>query len=731
VCIVDIKDGKPKQIICGAPNVRKGAKVPVALPGTVLPAGIKIERRQIRTLHSEGMICSEEELGLGGDAQGILILPDSVNVGGNLGEELGLIDTVLVISVTPNRGDCLSVVGIAREIAALSSQKLKMPDSKVEEQEEKVEDKIHIQIENPDLCKRYTSKMVTGVHIESSPLWMRRRLILSGLRPINNIVDITNYVMIEMGQPLHAFDYEKLQGKKIIVRCARKKEKILCLDGVERTLLERALVISDGSGPVAIAGVMGGEEAGVDESTEMVLLESAHFVPWCIRRTSKSLNLVSESSYRFERGVDPEGTVNVLLRACHFIQKIAKGEVLSGVVDIKEKSAKKLIRLNPGRIKRILGIPVPSHTSILRSLGFQTEKRKDYYEVEIPSWRFDVSEEIDLIEEIARIYDYDRIPSTLPKGELPSSHEEKKREVFRVCRDILTRLSLTEVMCYSFIGPTLLSKFLLNPTPNAIQLDNPVSEDFRMLRFSLIPGLLKVAEENISRGERDIKIFELHSVYHYGEDKSPREPTHLALLITGNWTESSWLYPGEKASFYRLKGIIQTLFSELGIDSLRFEESTHPSLAREYSFSIWVEDTNAGLLGEVNSLVMENFSLPEKTYISELSMEKLLPFVRLKKKVTSPPKYPPVMRDISLLVPSGVSASQIEKIILDEAKELVEKIKLFDCYEGEQIPKGYKSLSYSIYFRSEERTLTDSEMTGLQERIIRKLEKDLGLQLRS
>lgn len=765
ICMVDVGEDSPKQIICGASNVKEAIKVPVILPGSSLPNGLKIEKRAIRGIQSEGMICSKVELELEDDSDGIWILPDKCKVGEELSDEIETDDAVIDIKITPNRGDCLSIMGIARELAALTlnqpdvtsddsgsstSQKLKLPPTTVKETNPvrdksldgtsgKIKDKIDIEVENLGLCPRYTARMLESAQIKDSPYWIRRRLLLAGVRPINNIVDITNYVMLETGQPLHAFDYDKIAcppnldgrgDRKIIVRQAKDNEKILCLDGVQRALSSRALVIADGKKPIALAGIMGGEEAGVNKNTKNILLESANFSSTLIRKTSKSLNIASESSYRFERGVDIEGTAFAADRACYLIQELSGGKVVSGTVDIKGKIAKKTISFDPAEIKRILGVEIASYEKILKGLGFEVKKGKGCLKVRAPSWRNDIKEEIDLIEEIARVNNYDLIPLSLPLGKMPALKENNKEKIIKKCRSILNRLSLNEVLNYSFISADLLKKASMGITDETIKIENAISEEFEILRASLIPSLLQTAQENISKDEKNLKIFELRSIYKYSKNKLPEENIRLGILLIGDWHQPSWITSsGVKSSFYVLKGVIETLFNELGI-KLDYKEEKQPFFSDGFSFSLFKNDVKIGMLGEAHSKLMDNFSLKEKTYIAEVDLELLLPFVLLKKKIQPLPKYPPVVRDVSFIVPDNISSEWIEKIILEEAKELLENIKLFDYYKGKQVPEGFKSMSYSLYFRSAQKTLTDSEVNQLQDKIIKKLE-ELGLKLRS
>ncbi len=730
ICMVDVSEGSPKHIICGASNVKEGIKVPVVLPGTTLPTGLKIEKRAIRGIESEGMICSEVELGLSDSSEGIWILPDKCEVGKELSDVMGLKDAVVEIKITPNRGDCLSILGVAREIAALTSQELKLPPIKIKETKEKTKDKINVEVKDANLCPRYTARIITGIQIKDSPQWMKKRLILAGVRPINNIVDITNYVMFETGQPLHAFDYDKISDRQIIIRKAKDNEKILCLDGAQKTLSSQDLVIADSKKPIALAGVMGGEEAGVSQNTKNILLESANFAPQSIRKTSKSLNLATESSYRFERGVDPEGTVFAANRACYLMQELASGEIISGTADVKGKVTQKTISFNPSEIKRVLGVEVASYNKILQRLGFDTKKNGNRLHVKVPSFRNDVKEEIDLIEEIARINNYDLIPTSLPLGRMPSLREDNRGKVIKKCRSILNRLSLNEVVNYSFISADLIKKSLMNITDETIKIDNPISEEFEFLRYSLVPSLLQVSEGNISRGEKNIRIFELRSIYGYGKSKSPKEDLHIGIFITGDWQEPNWINPEQKASFYVLKGIIETLFGELGIE-LSYKKEKHSIFSETYTFSLLKDNINVGMIGEANSVLMDKFSLKEKTYIAEIDLELLMPSIQLRRKIKSAPKYPPIIRDVSFIVPDPVSSNKIEETMIKEGDGLIQRIKLFDYYKGKQVPEGHKSMSYSLCFRSDKKTLTDDEVNQLQNNIIRKLEEELGLKLRS
>lgn len=732
VCSVDVGEQSAKQIICGAGNVKKGIKVPVVLPGAVLPNGMKIEKRKIRGIESCGMICSEEELGLADNSEGIWILPDKVRKGEELSDELNLNEPVLDITLTPNRGDCLSILGISRELSALTSKKLKVPPHSFHETNNKIKDKLDVEVENSSLCPRYTAKMIAGIQLRESPPWMRKRLLLCGVRPINNIVDITNYVMLETGQPLHAFDYEKLTGRKIIVRLAKPKEKILCLDEIERRLSGQNLVIADGKRPVAVAGVIGGEEASVSVGTKNIVLESANFSASSVRKTSRDLNLSTESSYRFERDTNPADTAFAAQRACYLIEKLANGKVLSGTIDVKKKTYPRSISFNPAQIERILGVEIPSYEKLLKGLGFKVKKQSGkVLKVSVPSWRSDVKQEIDLIEEVARMNNYDRIPVTLPSGEMPPLIQDRKERIINKLRDVLNRLSLNEVVNFSLIGKSLIKKSLLKVNPEkAIKIDNAISEDFEFLRFSLIPSLLQVANENVSRGEKNVRIFELRRIYRYDRNKSPKESLRLGILLTGDWQEHSWVHSGQRTSFYVLNGILETLTDELSLE-LAYNHERHPFFSDACSFSFFKYNTKVGVIGEVDSNVIENFSLKEKTYVAEIDIEKLLTFIKLERKIKPIAKYPAVARDVSFIVPDEISSGQIEKIMFKEGAPLIRTVKMFDYYKGKQVQSGFVGMTYSMYFRSTQKTLTDKEVTEKQDKIIKKLQEKLGLELRS
>ena len=707
------------QVICGAPNVREGIKAPLILPGFALPDGTSIRKVKIRGVVSEGMLCSEKELGVGEDASGIWILPSHLKTGGDLFQELSLNEWIIEITLTPNRGDCLSHLGIAREISALTGERIKFPETDFSEENKSHE--VEVEVREPQLCPRYTLRVIEDVKVGVSPLWMRRRLELAGFRPINNVVDITNYVMLEVGQPLHAFDASKIEGSKIVVRRASEGESLVTLEGEEKKLTPENLIIADIKKPVAIGGVIGGENSGIDENTSTVLLESAYFNPSSIRKTSRLLGIVTESSYRFEREVDFQGVEFASRRATYLLQKIGKGKVLRGFIDKKEKREKKTVFLYPSNIPRILGREIPEFKEILTRLGFGIERKGKALKVEVPSYRNDVQEEIDLIEEIARIYGYDNFPSTLPRGSMPPYQREEKEFWIRRVRENLLRMGLWEVVNYSFLSPETLNKALLPLPSNALRVTNPLSEEWEILRFSLLPGLLEVAERNFSRGEENLKIFEIGKVF-FAEKGDKVESYRVAGLISGVWEDGGWISSPIPSHLSHVKGIIEEILKEERVEEREYEEKGDSPLF-SHSLTLTIKDEKVGILGEVSSEVKENFSLKGNVFLWEVDLDKLFQVEKKPKIYEEPPRFPGVKRDISLLVREGVKNKEIEEVLREVGGELLKEVRLFDIYRGKPIPPGFKSLAYSLTFRSEKKTLKEKEVEKVMERIIHALEE--------
>ncbi len=729
ICQVDVGD-TVLQIVTGADNVFEGAVVPVALHGSKLPIGIKIKKSKLRGVVSNGMLCSEEELGLTDSSSGIMILPDNVEIGKDIKEVLGLDDWIIEYEITTNRPDALSVLGIARELKAVLNRPIKLPQDDFEEGDFEAKDEAALSVLDGGACPRYDGFIVKGIKNRYSPLSIQIRLYLVGLRPINAVVDVTNYVMYELGQPLHAFDLEKLTEKEVVVRRANDSETIVTLDGVERKLTKDDLVIADAEKPVAIAGVMGGEESGTSLSTENIFLESAHFDPMTIRKTSKRLGLSTDASYRFERGADIESTDFAAKRALHLIQKFCGGKVAKGKLSFYPKPyTPKVIVYNPARATRILGVDIPPRKSfeILSNLGFTVKKEQDYIVVKVPSWRkYDVTREIDLIEEVVRIYGMKNVVSTYP---LMHSEIERNFDYDRLneVREFLTSLGLNEAINYSFIGEKLYGYFGLS-IENLIKIANPLSEEWVYMRDKVFPSLVQNAVLNINRNEKDVLLFEVAKVFESRGEKLPEEPLHLGILLTGRVSEG--LFGERKVDFYDLKGVVESLFEFLKIEGEFKAVSDISYLHPGQSAKVVVKEEEVGFIRKLHPDILEKLDVKQDIFVGELNIGKLLEFSKDEKIAFKQiPKFPPVTRDIAVLVSVDTPVGELEKIIRGSAKYL-EKLKLFDVYMGKGIPEGKKSVAFSLVFRSPEKTLSDEEINKILNGIIKALEKS-GATLRA
>lgn len=747
VCTVDAGQGEPLQIVTGAPNVYEGQVVALALVGAGLPGNFKIKKSKLRGVESYGMLCSGQELGidvknLPADRQeGILDLPAETLPGQDVKPLLGLDDTILELELTPNRSDCLSMLGVAREVAAVLGSELHLPEIGVKESnDEVIEDQVAVEIADPKMCRRYAARLLRNVRIGPSPLWMQRRLQAAGVRPINNVVDVTNYVMLELGQPLHAFDADKLGRDRIsiLVRAARSGETMNSLDGIERKLDEEKLVITDGQNPVAIAGVMGGLESEVTADTTAVLLESANFAGPVIRRTSKDLSLRSESSIRFEKGVDINICIPAVSRAAQMIQEMGAGEVVKGIVDNYPVPVQKaVITLRPERVTQILGVEVPREEiiSILQNLRFPYVEKDRDFEVTVPTARNDITLEIDLIEEVARLFGYNRIPTTLPAGASVQGGRTGEMALVGLTRDIMLSCGLTEIITMSFINPRSYDAVQLaenSPLRQSVVIQNPLSEEQRVLRTTLIPGLLETLARNAARRNKDLAVFEIgHVFFPLAGQELPKEELTLAGALTGS-LPAGWHGPAERLDYYYAKGIIDTLLASFDITGAVYTAVTgnptlHPGRAAEIS----VDWTVLGFVGEISPGVQENYRLTERVCVFQLNLAALFPLVRLVKKYQQLPKYPAVERDMALLVQQEVAAGDILFVIRSTGSKMLKEVRLFDVYQGEQVRSGYKSLAYSLRFQSTDRTLTDEEVNTVFDKICSELRDKLGAELRS
>jgi phenylalanyl-tRNA synthetase beta chain len=639
---------------------------------------------------------------------------------------------VIELEITPNRGDCLSILGIAREVAAITKGVVKPPSFSLKEAGGDVNEWIKVTVVEPELCPIYTARIIKGVKVDESPSWLKKRLHSLGIRTINNVVDITNFVLMEIGQPLHAFDYDKICGRELLIRKAKEGESITTLDGVVWHLTSKNLVIADSTHPIAIAGVMGGADCEVNPSTTNIVLESAYFNPSSIHATSKNLRLSTESSLRFERGVDPLKVKNASDRAAYLLHEICGGEVISGVIDKSFMEFKeKMVDVRPQRVNKILGTELDEGevNEMLSRLGFKIiESCREYIRVKIPSFRHDLSREIDLVEEIARIYGYERIPPTLPKGSVPTLSRNKEFEVYEKVREILIGCGLYEVITYTFTNLEILER-VRYPVDEVIELENPLSELGRVMCRSLIPNMLKVILWNVNRGNTNLKIFEVGKVYTKdgGKEDLPNEKRVVSGALVGWLEERNWMIERRRVNFFDLLGVIDRLLKGLGV-TYTISRGIHPTFHSGRCANIKHEEKILGVAGELHPKIGEEFKLQE-VYLFELYFDKILPLVNLELKFHHLPKYPSIKRDLSIIVSEEIESGEIIKHI-KKISPLVEQVELFDYYKGKQIPLREKSLGYTLTYRNASSTLTDKEVNELHLQIIKSLERTFGAKLR-
>ncbi len=767
LCLTTVNYGKPEPItvVCGAPNalVYRGQildhplKVALALKGARLidpydenrPVTV-LKPATIRGVPSHGMVCSERELGLSDAHEGILYLPDDAPAGVPLQDYLG--DTLLEFDIKGGFGHLQCAYGIARELAALLDRPLKRDIMDVLERNPPREIAVNtpfleLAIDDPDLCSRYTGFLIEGVKIGPAPFWMQRRLIMYGMRPINVIVDITNYVMLEMGQPLHAFDYRKLRARPegdrpaIIVRRSRPGETIQTLDGAERLLDKEMLLITDGGGAVAVAGVMGGLESEVTEGTTDILLESANFNFLNIRRTTQMLKLPSEASMRFGKGIDPDLAINAGARAAYLMAQLAGGKVHPSVGDIYPgKGEPTILELSSREVTRILGVDIPVQESIriFRSLEFKVEQiGEGTLRIAVPGHRLDVARPVDLVEEIGRIWGYDRMPSTLMRDELPPQRRNLQLEGREALRDILVGCGLDEVITYSLININDESRLIPgNPAPDPRQyvaIRNPLSAERAHLRRTLLPGLIHTARENLRFLER-VAIFEIGSVYwpRPGE-RLPEEPFHLGVLMVGPRDVRTWLpsQHGLLMDFFDIKGLMETIVDQIGLVGASWEKSTHSALHPGRAAQIRNDLGVLGHLGELVPAVSNAFDLPDRTVVvAEFNLDLLLRHWGHAKPMVRLSNQPPIFEDLAVVVDAATPVARVARGIREAGGELLQKIELFDVYRGPQLEKGRKSLAFALTYQSMDRTLKDEEVAEIRQRILSHLEKELGAVLR-
>jgi len=739
LCIVT--DGERNyDIVCGATNMKAGDKVALAKigahlpPGPKFPEGLKIKKAKIRGEVSEGMLCAENEIGIGQESEGIMILPETVKIGASLVEELELDDVVFEIGITPNRPDCLSLTGVAREVAALSGTTVKYPDLSVQETGDDIAGLARVELLDFEKCPRYSCRVVSGVTIAPSPKWLKTRLESSGIRSINNVVDVTNYVLLELGQPLHAFDYNLLSDHRIIVRAAEQDETIETLDGVERKLTGEDLLICDAEKPVALAGVMGGATTEVSGSTTDILLESAYFDPVSVRQTSKSIGLRSESSYRFERGVDPNGVVDALDRASELIRELARGKVAKGRIDEYPNPIEpREVSLSLERTNKMLGTGIDEKeiARLMNGLGLgHLETKTGEMLFLVPTYRVDITREIDLIEEIARLYGYNNIPTTLSSVTMKTETRPASDKVKQKIKNILVSRGYYEVINYSFDDPEALAHF---DNHNTLSILNPLTSESSVMRTSLLPGLIRNAALNLNHQAQDLKLFEIGKAYFpEGADSLPKEINKIAGAATGRRGREYW--EKDEVDFFDLKSVLESAFDSLSITKDTKFESAHSYgfLHPGKSAGITIEGKDAGYIGEIHPGLSDRLGVSKRLYVFEINLDIISSASQAHKPAFTPlPKFPSVRRDIALIVDSETPVSGILDEIEKSGSNLIEGAQVFDVFTGNPVEEGKKSIAVSLQMRATDKTLTEEEINKAQEKTVRNLELALGAQLRT
>lgn len=739
VCRVDTGKGEV-QVVCGAPNLEEGVLAPLALPGVRLPGGRVVEKTRIKGELSHGILLAEDEMDLTDDHSGIMLLPPDSEVGAPVSSVLPLRDWVLDVAITPNRGDCASVLGVAREVAAATGGSFKKPSIRIEPSGPDAKEITSVTVEDPEGCPRYAAAVIRDVGLGPSPFWMRYRLHMCGIRSINSIVDVTNYVMLETGQPLHAFDYDRLKENRIVVRRAHRGEVFTTLDGQSHTLDENVLMICDGKRPVALAGIMGGLNSEIFGGTRHILLESAFFDPFTIRKGAKELGLSTEASYRFERGVDIQGVPTALLRAASLISQLGGGKVAKGVVDAyPRKYSPPIVDFRVNKANRLLGTTLTKESMrrALESIEISVEDMDDdLLRIEAPSFRPDLTREVDFVEEVARIAGFDHIPVSAPLVRPDEERESPEIPLGDQLREIMVGLGFTEVITYSFISPDSVDALGVekeSPLRSFVTLMNPLSREQSVMRTSLVPGLLATVRNNRLYGEKVLKLFEWGKVFiNKDRDQLPLERRFLSGVMTGYLQEENWYDKERQVDFYDIKGAVEALLKALGYGGYRFEKR---SVSRVYDPEecalINYSGALFGQVGLVSSGVREAYDLEkDPVYLFELDMEALIKYSSAIKRFQPFSRYPAVYRDLSMVFDRSVEFVKIKDTVENAGEGLVESVRVFDIYEGKGIDPSKKALGIRVCYRSEEGTLHGATVNQLHERIIEKLEEETGGRLR-
>ncbi|MGM0212685.1 phenylalanine--tRNA ligase subunit beta [Enterococcus sp. AZ109] len=742
ICQVDVGEEELSQIVCGAPNVKAGIKVIVALPNSRIAGNVKIKKGKMRGQVSNGMICSLQELGYSDSvipkefADGIYFLPDNAVPGEPVFSYLDMDDAILDLSVTPNRADALSMRGVAYETAAIYDKKAVFPEVALEEIDEKAADKINVSVADKNDAPHYEIRIIKNVKIGPSPQWLQNRLMNEGIRPISNVVDVTNYILLLFGQPLHAFDYDKLGSQEILVRRAKDQEILTTLDGVERTLNPENIVITNGEIPVALAGVMGGLDSEIVDTTTTVALESAMFDSVSIRRTSQAYNLRSESSARFEKGIN-QATISLAGDvAAAMIADLAGGEVLQGGVLGNEVNPENVeVTTNLKNVNYFLGtdLTIEAVNAVFEALDFEYQEADGNYTVSVPPRRWDITIEADLMEEIARIYGYNNIPSTLPSGQTVAGGLTDVQKNTRKVRSLLEASGLHEAISYALTTEEKAGQFTMRES-KFTRLDWPMSEDRSVLRLNLISGLLEDLAYNVARKNADVSLYEIGRVFYQDNDPKkdlPLEEKHVAIALTGNRTDKTWAEKAEKVDFYTAKGIVEELIDGLGLsEKISYQTSSefsemHPG----QTATIYLNDQLVGFVGQVHPKIAQAYEL-KQAFVAELNLDALLTTEKEPLVYVPVSKYPAVSRDIALLVEETVSNAKISEIIRHSASRFLADVHVFDVYQGESIEKGMKSMAYSLTFVNPEATLTDEEINQWMNKITKSLESEVAAVIR-
>ena len=731
VCMLDTGSGELLQIVTGATNVKVGQVVPVALHGAKLAGGVSIKKGKLRGVVSNGMLCSHEELGLTTDdlgyepEYGILILKPDTPVGIDIKEVFGLDESVIEFEITSNRPDCQSVIGLARETAVTFDREFNLHKPVIKGNDENVNDFAKVDVLDSDYCPRYCARMIKNVKIGPSPAWMVKRLQASGIRSINNIVDITNYLLLEYGQPMHAFDLRDLSGSHVIVRRAKDGEKITTLDENEHTLDSSMLVIADEERAVAVAGVMGALNSEVKDDTTTVLFESANFDGASVRVTAKKLGMRTEASAKYEKGLDPNMTLDAVNRACELVEMLGAGEVVGGVIDIyNELPQKRELALRPDKINAFLGANISTEFMIdtLRKLDFEVDTEK--MTIKAPTYRADVESEADIAEEIVRIYGYNKIESTLMSGNITTGGKNAKQSFEDSVKKILTAQGMYEILTYSFTNPNIFDKLSIakdSPLRNVVTITNPLGEENSIMRTTTLASMLEIMEKNYKQRNIYAPLFEIGKVYMPIEDEMlPKESDIITLGMYG-----------EKVDFYAIKGMVEGVFDALGVDGYKFvPQKENPTYHPGRCAEIYIDGKLAGCIGQAHPKVAKLYNMDVECYLAEIDFDTLFDATNHKQTYKKLPKYPAVSRDIAILVDDSVLSGDIVDTIKHAGGKLLDHVEFFDAYKGAQIPAGKKSMAYSAVLRADDRTLTEDEITKVMEKILKNLKNNLGAELR-